>query len=143
MGDEILMKKYIILPMLTTAIFVSANANSDTLVAEYKNMFEKIGEKRIGVDESDIDALKAPFVAAPKKKVALKGVKKEEKTDKGFVLQAILNKSAKISGKWYKLHGEVHGMKIISVRDNYVWLKNNEFRKKLTMGSKNEKISIK
>ena len=51
--------------------------------------------------------------------------------DQGFDLQAILNQSAKISGKWYKLNGEIHGMKIISVRDNYVWLKNDEFRKKL------------
>lgn len=142
MGDEILMKKYIILPMLTTAILLQANTNSDHLVAEYKDMFEKIGEKRIGVDESDIDSLKAPFVKGEKKKVASEGAK-EEKIDKGFILQAILNKSAKISGKWYKLHGEVHGMKIIAVRDNYVWLKNDEFRKKLILGSKNEKISIK
>ncbi len=142
MGDEIPMKRYIILPILTTAVFANTNSYTDNLVAEYKNMFEKIGEKRIGVDESDIDALKAPFVKVSKKKVAVEGEKVEQKED-GYVLQAILNKSAKISGKWYKLHGEVHGMKIISVRDNYVWLKNEEFRKKLTLGSKNEKISIK
>ena len=140
MGDEIPMKKYLVLPIMVTALFAN---NSDSLIAEYKNMFDKIGEKRLGVDESKIDALKAPFVTVKKKEVAVKNGKKVEKIDQGFVLQAILNKSAKISGKWYKLHGEVHGMKIISVRRNYVWLKNDEFRKKLTLGVKNEKISIK
>ena len=140
MGDEIPMKKYLVLPIMVTALFAN---NSDSLIAEYKNMFDKIGEKRLGVDESKIDALKAPFVTVKKKEVAVKNTKKNEKIDQGFVLQAILNKSAKISGKWYKLHEKVHGMKIISVRGNYVWLKNDEFRKKLTLGVKNEKISIK
>jgi len=137
------MKKYLVLPIMVTALFAN---NSDSLIAEYKNMFDKIGEKRLGVDESKIDALKAPFVTVKKKEVAVKNGKngkKVEKIDQGFVLQAILNKSAKISGKWYKLHEKVHGMKIISVRGNYVWLKNDEFRKKLTLGVKNEKISIK
>ncbi len=140
MGDEIPMKKYLVLPIMATALFAN---NSDSLIAEYKNMFAKIGEKRVGVDERNIDALKAPFVTVKKKEVTKKNGKKVVKIDEGFVLQAILNKSAKISGKWYKMHADVHGMKIISVRDNYVWLKNDEFRKKLTLGVKNEKISIK
>ena len=136
------MKKLLIISVITTAIFANANNKGEHLIAEYKNMFEKIGEKRLGVDERKIDALKAPFVVVKKKVAGEKGliVKKDEPT---FVLQAILNKSAKISGKWYKLNGEIHGMKVISVRDNYVWLKNDEFRKKLTLGVKNEKISIK
>ncbi len=141
MGDEIPMKKYLILSIATTAVL--ANSHHEDLVAQYKTMFEKIGEKRIGVDESSINALKAPFVTVEKKqKVASEGPKAKP-INQGFVLEAIFNKSAKISGKWYKLHEQVHGMKIISVRDNYVWLKNDEFRKKLILGSKNEKISIK
>ncbi len=143
MGDEILMKKYLLLSIVTTAVCANATSHHDNLVAEYKNMFEKIGEKRIGVNESDIDALKAPFVTVEKKKKVASEGPKETKIDQGFVLEAILNKSTKISGKWYKLHDKVHGMKIISVRNNYVWLKNDEFRKKLILGIKNEKISIK
>ena len=143
MGDEIPMKKLLVAPFMVGTLFASSSSHHETLVAEFKNMFEKIGEKRIGVDEAKIDALKAPFVKVEKKKVAKVGEAVEKHIDEGFVLQAILNQSAKISGKWYQKNGEVHGMKIISVRDNYVWLKNDEFRKKLTLGSKNEKISIK
>ncbi len=135
------MKKYIVLSIVTTALF--ANSHHEDLVAQYKTMFEKIGEKRLGVEESKIDSLKVPFVTVQKKRVATAKGGKAKPKKSGFVLEAIMNKSAKISGKWYKLHGEVHGMKIISVRDNYVWLKNDEFRKKLILGSKNEKISIK
>ncbi len=137
------MKKLILAPLVAGTLCASSSSHHESLVAEFKNMFEKIGEKRIGVDESKIDALKAPFVKVEKKKVAKAGEPVEKHIDEGFVLQAILNQSAKISGKWYQKNGEVHGMKIISVRDNYVWLKNDEFRKKLTLGSKNEKISIK
>ena len=141
MGDEVSMKKYLILAIGTTTLL--ANSHHEDLVAQYKTMFEKIGEKRLGVEESNIDALRAPFVTVEKKKKVASEGPKAKPIDQGFVLQAILNKSAKISGKWYTLHGEVKGMKIISVRDNYVWLKNDEFRKKLILGSKNEKISIK
>ena len=143
MGDEIPMKKLLIMPILATAVFASVDSHSENLVAEYKNMFEKIGEKRMGVDERKIDALKTPFALVEKKKAPTKEGEPVEKVDEGFDLQAIINKSAKISGKWYQLNAEVHGMKIISVRDSYVWLKNDEFRKKLTLGIKNEKISIK
>ena len=142
MGDEIPMKKLIIIPILATTLFAKDNAREENLVAEYKNMFQKIGEKRVGVDIREIDALKAPFATVEKKKVASEGPK-EEKTEAGFSLEAIVDKSAKINGKWYRIQEEVHGMKIIAVRNNYVWLKNDEFRKKLTLGNKNEKISIK
>ena len=141
MGDEVSMRKYLILAIGTTTLL--ANSHHEDLVAQYKTMFEKIGEKRLGVEESNIDALRAPFVTVEKKKKVASEGPKAKPINQGFVLQAILNKSAKISGKWYRLHGEVKGMKIISVRDNYVWLKNDEFRKKLILGSKNEKISIK
>ena len=143
MGDEIPMKKYMILPLLTTAIYANTASRSDSLVAEYKNMFQKIGEKRVGVDEQRINALKAPFVKVAKKKVVSKNGKPVKKIDAGFILQAILNQSAKISGKWYQLNGEVNGMKIVSVKGSTVWLKSDEYKKKLTLGSKNEKISIK
>ncbi len=136
------MKKLWIIPILGVTLYANSENRSESLIAEYKNMFNKIGEKRIGVEDREIDALKAPFVQVEKKKTASKGAV-EQKSEPPFVLQAILNNSAKISGKWYPLHGEVNGMKIVSVRNNYVWLKNDEYRKKLTLGIKNEKISIK
>ena len=140
MGDEVLMKKLMIIPLLAVSLSAnSVNADKEALILEYKDMFEKISQKRIGVDESKIDNLNAPFLKIEKE------VKKEEskKFVEPFLLQAIFGNKVKISGKWYKLNDTVSGMRIIAIKPNYVWLKNDEARKKLIMGSKNEKISIK
>ena len=142
MGDEIPMKRLIIVPLLASYMFASSDTRQAALINEYKNMFEKIGEKRIGVDERDIDALKSPFVKVKKKNIS-SDAPIEKGGEQSFVLQALLNKSAKINGKWYRLHEKVHGMKIVSIRSSHVWLRNEEFRKKLILGTKNENISIK
>jgi len=141
------MKKLMIIPMLALGLMANSNKNGvdkEALIAEYKEMFQNISKKRIGVDESKVDNLSSPFIKVKKEEIA----KVETNSSKsGFVspfeLQAIFGKRVKISGNWYKLHDDVNGLKIVSVRGNSVWLKNSEYRKKLTMGSKNEKISIK
>jgi len=139
------MKKLMIFPMLALSLLANTdNSDKEALIAEYKDMFQKISKKRIGIDESKIDNLNSPFIKVKKEEIA----KVETNSSKsGFVspfeLQAIFGKKVKISGSWYKLHDEVNGLKIVSIRGNSVWLKNSEYRKKLTMGSKNEKISIK
>jgi hypothetical protein len=145
MGDEILMKKLMILPVLTITLFAqNSKVDGDklALISEYKNMFSKIKERRIGVEEKSIDDLKVEFIKSKSKKKDSKEVA-EKKEEVAFNLQAILNRKAKINGKWYGLNDELSGMKVVAIKGNYVWLKNRKFRKKLILGSKNEKISIK
>ena len=134
------MKRLIIIPFL--AIYLQADDNRMAMVSEYKTMFSKIGKKRVGIDPRKIDAVKTPFVKVDKKQVQTKeGNSLDVKS--GFVLQAMFNKKVKISGAWYKLGDEVDNMKIISIRNDTVWLKNSEFKKRLTMRNENAKISIK
>ncbi len=140
MGDEILMKRLIIIPFL--AIYIQADDSRLAMVSEYKTMFAKIGKKRIGIDPRKIDAVKTPFVKVEKKQIqTTDGNSVDVKS--AFVLQAMFNKKVKISGAWYKLGDEVDNMKIISIRNDTVWLKNSEFKKRLTMRKENAKISIK
>jgi hypothetical protein len=143
MGDEILMKKLIILPIL--AIYLQANDSRLAMVSEYKTMFSKIGEKRVGVDVRKIDALSSPFVKVKKPKTVktVDGEVIEEVVTPEFVLQAIVNKKVKISGKWYKLGDEVGDLKISSIRKGVVWLKSSDYKKRLTMRKENAKFSIK
>jgi hypothetical protein len=144
MGDEILMnnsiKKLIILPFV--AIYLNADDNRLAMVVEYKNMFSKIGEKRIGVDPRKIDSVKSPFEKVEKKQPKIVDGKvvipKPE-----FVLQAIVNKRAKISGKWYRVNDPIGDLKVVSIKNSVVWLKNSEFKKRLIMRKENAKISIK
>jgi hypothetical protein len=147
MGDEVLMKKLMIVSALALNMFANTGdmtENKSDLISEYKDMFKRISQKRVGVEESKIDNLASPFIKEEKKTVI---VKKGDDTAKKFVdpflLQAIFGNRVKISGEWHKLGENVNGMKIITIKHNHVWLKNSEFRKKLTMGNKNEKISIK
>ncbi len=143
MGDEILMKKLIILPVL--AIYLQANDSRLAMVSEYKTMFSKIGEKRVGVDVRKIDALSSPFVKVKKPKAVkvVDGETIEEVVIPEFVLQAIVNKKVKISGKWYKLGDEVGDLKVSSIHKGIVWLKSSDYKKRLTMRKENAKFSIK
>ncbi len=141
------MKKLMITPLLALNLLASSGANTDNkeaLIAEYKEMFSKISKKRVGVDDAIVDRLKAPFLEVEKKEVKKIAIKDSKSNyTQPFSLQAIFGSRAKISGAWYKVGDRVNGMKLITVRDRYVWLKNAKFRKKLTIGNKNEKISIK
>lgn len=134
------MKKLIILPFL--AIYLEANDSRVAMVAEYKSMFSKIGERRIGVDPRIIDAVKTPFVMVKKEQPKI--VNGEVvKASSEFILQAMINKKAKINGKWYGVNDDIGDLKVVSVRNGVVWLKNSEFKKRLTMRKENAKISIK
>lgn len=140
MGDEILMKKLIILPFL--AIYLQASDDRFALVQEYQQMFSKIGEKRQGVDPRKIDAINIPFVT----------VEKEVKTEEGKVilpkpkeelsLQALVNNRAKISGQWYGIGDEIQDLKVVSIENGAVWLQNRDYKKRLSMRKENAKISI-
>ncbi len=140
MGDEILMKKLIILPLL--AIYLQANENRLAMVSEYQTMFSKIGEKRVGIDQRDIDAVKTPFMKIKKEQPKVVDGKVQPLKEV-LTLQAIVNKRAKISGQWYGIGDELDAMKIVSIASGVVWLKNSEYKKRLIMRKENAKISIK
>lgn len=134
------MKKLIILPFL--AIYLEANDSRVAMVAEYKSMFSKIGERRIGVDPRIIDAVKTPFVMVKKEQPKIVNGEVVEASSE-FILQAMINKKAKINGKWYGVNDDIGDLKVVSVKNGVVWLKNSEFKKRLTMRKENAKISIK
>jgi len=140
------MKKLAIIPVLALNMLASSSIDQNSkeaLIKEYKEMFSKISQKRTGIDEAKIDNLKSPFLEVKRSIVKIEKKPTKDGYTQPFALQAIFGSKAKISGSWYKLGDKVNGMKLISVNGNHVWLKNDKFRKKLIMGSKNEKISIK
>lgn len=139
------MKKLIIIPVLALNMLANGThiQDKEALIAEYKKMFQKISQKRIGIEESKIDRLKAPFVEVKKEIKKIDPKSGKSTYEEPFDLQAVFGNKVKMNGHWYKLGDSVNGMKIISVNDNFVWLRNKKFRKKIFIGSKNEKISIK
>ncbi len=121
-------------------------ANRVALIEEYKMMFSKIGEKRIGASTREIESVRPPFIRLTKeeaKKVIVKKDGTKVAVKSGYVLQAIVNDRAKINGKWYKLGEKIDDFTLSSIQSSGVFLKNNEFKKRLTLRKRNEKISIK
>jgi hypothetical protein len=141
MGDEVRMKKLILASLCSVWVY----ASNEALISEYKKMFSRIGEKRVGADERSIEALQPVFVPIKKeiKKIESKTVNGVVKAVEPFILQAIFNEKAKIAGTWYEVGESIDGMKIVSIHNNAVWLKNSKSKKKLTIRKKNANISIK
>jgi len=163
MGDEILvMRKLLLISIFSIYGFsnivnkqVDANLtdgaqeikqdNGNSLIGEYQEMFEKIGEQRVGLAKSDIEKVKPPFLKIVKKKKVEEGAvsEKKVKTLPPLILEAILGKSARINGAWYKLHQKIRDAKIVSITDSTVLIKSITYKKKLTLRNSNANISIK
>ena len=147
------MKKLILISAIFT-LSLSANVDQNktenisskaNLVKDYQEMFEKISQKRVGLEENEIVKVKQPFLTIKKKKTSSSksGTKIATKKTNSLILEAIFNKRAMISGKWYSLYQSVGDKKIVSISDNHVWLKTVSGREKLTIRTNNANISIK
>jgi len=139
------MKRFI---LLCFAMSVYANTDAKpsledktVLIREYQEMFKKISQKRVGLEEGQIVKVKSPFVKTSKKK----GTKSASKTKKEqvLVLDAILGNMVMINGTWYKLHQNVGSLKIVSISGDTVYLRGNGIKQKLTIRKKNANITIK
>lgn len=140
MGDEILMKKLLIPFMCTTFLFANApdpEEKMGTLVQDIKMMFDKIGERRVGIDESKINTLATPFLEVGSKNQPI-----AQESEQIPVLQAILNKKVKVNGKWYGLYEKIGDFEIVSITSGSILLKNNEEKLTLSIRKKNENIKL-
>ena len=149
MGDEVLMKKTVMGLVVAGVLF----ANTDTpnqsldekanLIKEYQEMFQRISQKRVGLDDIEIAKVKPPFLKIVKKKKGTDSATKSTKATVNLVLEAILGKKVMINGSWYSLYQKVSGMKIVSIKGDTVWLQGATSKQKLTIRKKNANITIK
>ncbi len=149
MGDEILMKKQITVFLCAGVLWANTDMPEQTLdkkaelIREYQEMFQKISQKRVGLDDIEIAKVKPPFLKIVKKKKGQKGVTKGKKAAVNLVLEAIFGKKVMINGSWYSLYQKVAGMKIVSIKGDSVWLQGETTKQKLTIRKKNANIIIK
>jgi len=169
MGDYLLMKT-IILFLFITSVTVIANDKAIDL-SWVDEQVEAIKPARDGELNSNITKIKDPFIFLKKnylnedkktsknsksnsiranknyKKTTNSGAKSYKKrtaySNKSFVLSAIINKSARINGKWYKLNDRVKGYKITDIKNKTVTLKRKSKTLVLSTASKNSKLKFK
>lgn len=138
-------KTLLIFSVLTTTIIASDE------LAWVNEQIEAIKPPRIGLKNAEIRQLKDPFIFLSKKEVEAKSVvekphkfvrrRHSRKRYYGLHLEAILNKSVLINGKWCKLGGKIHGYTISKINPKSVEL--TKHRKKKILSLKSKKTNLK
>ncbi len=118
---------------------------------------EAIKPSRVGVSLKEISKLKDPFIFLHKDKEEKQKVKLNkntvykthipskptiQKVHKGLFLEAILNKSALINGKWYKVGDKIYGYTVVNINAKSVELVKNKKKKILTTKSKKTNLKF-
>jgi len=138
MGDEVLKTNKILIMSLFVVVnlLASANNNIKKEIKEYDTLFEQIGQKRVGVSNSEINTIKNPFMMTNVKTVIKDGNTTKIKTVK-YVLNAIFSNKAKINGKWYKLNTEIDDLKLTKISSKSVIISNGHSKKELFIRKSN------
>jgi hypothetical protein len=157
MGDNLLMKNFIILSLILTSLAATTNKE----LSWVDKQVEAIKPPRDGESLSNISRIKDPFIFL--KKDSSSGSKKSPSTTSksinnssastsktpvvftknSLVLGAIINKVALINGNWYKIGERVSGYKVYNISRNSVTLRNGSKTKLLTTATQNSKLKFK
>ena len=163
MGDYILMKKLLILSLLSLVTMVM-NANAKAPVkakvqavetqkvkpAETPNhalinkQIQEIKPPRTGVKAANVLKTKSPFILLETTKEGKKttyAIKKRVKL-KPLKLDSVINKNVKINGKWYKEGDRVRQYTVVKVSSGEALLKSKTKELKLFQNQKNDKIQF-
>ncbi len=141
---------FILLLLLTTQLFSNELAWVDEQI-------EAIKPERIGISNTAISKVKSPFIFLEKADDSTvqkntKGVTSpyakyktvtKRKSSIYFRLEAILNKSAMINGKWYKEGKYIYGYKLKKVNRTSVVLIRKNKKIRLSTASRNRHIKFK
>jgi hypothetical protein len=135
--------------LLSIAILTSAiYANELKWVDE---QVQAIKPARTGMQRSELSSLKNPFIFIKKTDKNKKStpsskkpsVKKVVKKQIDMKLTLVINKSAQISGKWYKTGEKINGYTIQEITPRAVLLKKKNKELLLTTNSKNKTLKFK
>ena len=119
--------------LLTQTVAKSNNIDQElkNKLAKYDKLFEQISKKRVGVSNSKIDTVKNPFIMANNKAITKDNSDTIILKKSTFVLTAILNKKAKLNGKWYKINSVIGDFRLTDIKNNSVIITNKHSKKEL------------
>jgi hypothetical protein len=141
--------------ILITILLISMQLSADEL-AWVDHQIEAIKPPRKGLETATLASVSNPFIFLKKKesKDKKKGALSSDKNiiaedtivvEEKFTpyLKAIINKSALINGKWYKLHDKVNGYKLSKIQPSSVVLTKNTEKLVLSTKSANKNLNFK
>jgi len=155
MGDNILMKK------LTLSLVLLVSLSSANDLAWVNEQIDAIKPPRDGERNSNINKINSPFIFLEKNGYIVKIDDSSEVSDTNssaksndssikpvfsdlsFRLSMIMNNSALINGKWYKVDDLVNKYKITKISKSAVTLKQNAITKVISTATKNDSLKFK
>jgi hypothetical protein len=140
------MKKLTTLLLLLISVELFANE-----LAWVDEQIAAIKPARVGIANKKISKLKNPFIflhrteikkKSTTRKYSRKSSRRRYRYSRKFSLEAVLNKSVLINGKWYKKGEKIHGYKIEKIKFHSVLLKKGTKMIFLSTEKKNNHIKI-
>ena len=105
------------------ALFISINLNAELSIEQIDNMVNKIQQKRISKRNIDYRNVPSPFILIKKDENDKKAVVSSLTKELSLKLNAIINDTAFINGRWYKVGESVNDYNITKIDDRKVELK--------------------
>ena len=161
MGDNILMKK-LSLSLILLASLLTANE-----LAWVDEQVNAIKPARVGENNSNISRIKNPFIFLKKNGYNIDKINttnssltkkitsstnstknslqatKQYYSSSSFTLGMVINNSAYINGKWFKIGDKINNYKITKIAKSSVTLKQNSIIKVISIATKNNNLKFK
>ncbi len=148
---------------IAITVLLTANVNANEL-AWVDEQVEAIKPPRIGMKSRELSILKDPFIFLKKNRIeepkskndkktytqrtqreavsSVSDTKKVIKKRKGLILTAIINTSAMINGRWYKIGDKVNGYKVSKIDMRSVLLTKKSKKLLLSTNSKSKNLNF-
>ena len=121
--------------MYTSFIDAKDNLSLSNEVKEYDRIFEKIAEKRIGIEVLKIEKLDNPFIVTGS---GNESESNESSVQPVYFLEATFDQKAKINGSWYTIKDQINTWKLVKINRNSVILQNETEKKEIFIRTKDE-----
>ena len=138
MGGKSLMKT--VYWITTSSIIMFSSLYAELSVEQINKMVEKIQQKRETKNDIDYKNIITPFVIIKQSKESNETVITTPAKKISFHLNAIINNSANINGKWYYLGDKLNGYTITDIQERVVKLKKEKSELELFLPKKSLKI---
>ncbi|MBV5279166.1 MAG: hypothetical protein J0647_09085 [Campylobacteraceae bacterium] len=125
--------------IFTLAIQAKETLSLGSEVQEYDKIFEKIAERRSGIDVSKLDNLNNPFIVTGGSTSGENGDENNATiTQPIYILEATFDQRAKINGKWYTIKDKVEALILVKINRNSVVLQSENEKKEIFIRTKDE-----
>ena len=130
-----ILKALLFILTLTSLIDAKDNLSLGNEVKEYDRIFEKIAEKRVGIEMFQIERLANPFIVIGS---STESDGNDSNAQPIYLLEATFDKKAKINGSWYTIKDQINTWKLVKINRNSVILQNETEKKEIFIRTKDE-----